>query len=110
MTLGELIDYAMAKPETEETLPFGPDVLVIKVRSKSFLLIPLNSDPLQFNLKCDPDRAVQLREQYEGIVPGYHMNKKHWNTLIMNGTIPAPLIRELIDHSYELVCPSGKKK
>ncbi|MFM9019747.1 MAG: MmcQ/YjbR family DNA-binding protein [Sediminibacterium sp.] len=108
MTLGNLIDYALTKPATEETLPFGPDVLVLKTNGKSFLLVSLNSDPVQFNAKCDPEKALQLREMYEGIVPGYHMNKKHWNTVILDGSVPDKLVRELIDHSYELV--SAKKK
>lgn len=107
MTLGDLIDYAMMKPATEETLPFGPDVLVLKTNGKSFLLISLNSDPVQFNAKCDPEKALQLREMYTGIVPGYHMNKKHWNTILLDGSVPDKLVRELIDHSYELV--SSKK-
>lgn len=107
MTLGDLIDYAMMKPTTEETLPFGPDVLVLKTNGKSFLLISLNSDPVQFNAKCDPEKALQLREMYTGIVPGYHMNKKHWNTILLDGSVPDKLVRELIDHSYELV--SSKK-
>jgi predicted DNA-binding protein (MmcQ/YjbR family) len=109
MTLGDLIDYALTKPETEETLPFGPDVLVLKTNGKSFLLISLNSDPVQFNAKCDPEKALQLREMYDGIVPGYHMNKKHWNTVLLDGTLPLQLVRELIDHSYELVRPRPKK-
>jgi predicted DNA-binding protein (MmcQ/YjbR family) len=109
MTLGDLIDYALTKPETEETLPFGPDVLVLKTNGKSFLLISLNSDPVQFNAKCDPEKALQLREMYDGIVPGYHMNKKHWNTVLLDGTLPPQLVRELIDHSYELVRPRPKK-
>lgn len=103
MTLGDLIDYATMKPATEETLPFGPDVLVLKTNGKSFLLISLNSDPVQFNAKCDPEKALQLREMYTGIVPGYHMNKKHWNTILLDGSVPEKLIRELIDHSYELI-------
>jgi predicted DNA-binding protein (MmcQ/YjbR family) len=110
MTLGDLIDYALTKPETEETLPFGPDVLVLKTNGKSFLLISLNSDPVQFNAKCDPEKALQLRESYNGILPGYHMNKKHWNTVLLDGTLPPQLVRELIDHSYELVRPSASKK
>jgi predicted DNA-binding protein (MmcQ/YjbR family) len=109
MTLGDLIDYALTKPETEETLPFGPDVLVLKTNGKSFLLISLNSDPVQFNAKCDPEKALQLRESYDGILPGYHMNKKHWNTVLLDGTLPLQLVRELIDHSYELVRPRPKK-
>jgi predicted DNA-binding protein (MmcQ/YjbR family) len=103
MNLEQVIDYALAKPETEESLPFGPDVLVVKARGKIFILIPLDSHPLQFNLKCDPERALELREEHAAIVPGYHMNKKHWNTLIMDGSLPATLVKELIDHSYDLV-------
>jgi len=109
MTLGDLIDYALTKPETEETLPFGPDVLVLKTNGKSFLLISLNSDPVQFNAKCDPEKVLLLREMYDGIVPGYHMNKKHWNTVLLDGTLPPQLVRELIDYSYELVRPRPKK-
>jgi predicted DNA-binding protein (MmcQ/YjbR family) len=64
---------------------------------------------VQFNAKCDPEKALQLREMYDGIVPGYHMNKKHWNTVLLDGTLPPQLVRELIDHSYELVRPRPKK-
>jgi predicted DNA-binding protein (MmcQ/YjbR family) len=109
MTLGDLIDYALTKPETEETLPFGPDVLVLKTNGKSFLLISLNSDPVQFNAKCDPEKALQLREMYDGIVPGYHMNKKHWNTVLFEGRIPNKILIEMIDDSYILVLNSLKK-
>ncbi len=107
MNIDQLREYALAKPVTEETLPFGPDVLVMKVNGKVFLLIPLDTDPLQFNAKCDPERAVELREQYASILPGYHMNKQHWNTIILDGSVPMKLVKELIDHSYELV---AKKK
>lgn len=110
MTLGELLDYALAKPDTEESLPFGPDVLVLKTNGKMFLLIPLDTEPVRFNAKCDPERSVVLREQYEGVLPGYHMDKKHWNTVILDGSVPNSLARELIDHSYELIRSSGKKK
>ena len=109
MNLEQVIEYALAKPETEESLPFGPDVLVVKVKGKLFILIPLDSHPLRFNLKCDPERAMELRERYAAITPGYHMNKRHWNTLVMDGTLPPSLVRELIDHSYELVKGGGKK-
>jgi len=108
MNLDQLLEYVLSKPEAEETLPFGPDVLVVKVRGKAFILIPLDAHPLQFNLKCDPERAIELREEHSAIVPGYHMNKRHWNTLVMDGTLPPSLVRELIDHSYELV--KGKSK
>ncbi|MFN3793298.1 MAG: MmcQ/YjbR family DNA-binding protein [Chitinophagaceae bacterium] len=72
-----------------------------------FLLISLDTVPVQFNAKCDPERAIELREQYASILPGYHMNKQHWNTIILDGSVPMKLVRELIDHSYELV---AKKK
>ena len=110
MTLGELLDYALAKPDTEETLPFGPDVLVMKTNGKMFLLIPLDTEQVQCNAKCDPERAIALREEYASIIPGYHMNKKNWNTMILDGSIPRALVYELIDHSYELVRSSVKKK
>lgn len=109
MNIEQLQEYCLQKPGVEETLPFGPDTLVYKVNGKMFLLTGLERHPLQFNVKCDPDRAIELREEYpEHVLPGYHMNKKHWNTIIADGTIPQEQIREFIDHSYELV--RGKKK
>ena len=107
MTLDQLLEHSLTKPHVEESFPFGPDVLVLKVKGKVFLLIPLNTDPLQFNVKCNPERALHLRDEYISIIPGYHMNKKHWNTIILDGTVPSSLIYELIDHSYALV--SAKK-
>ena len=109
MTLDQLLEYALAKPEVEQSLPFGPDVLVLKTNTKMFLLIPLDSDPLRFNAKCDPERAIQLREGYKGIIPGYHMNKKLWNTVLLDGSVPGALVRELIDHSYQLIRAKPKK-
>ena len=103
MMLDQLLDYSLSKADAEEGFPFGPDVLVLKVKGKVFLLISLNKEPIQFNVKCDPERAVELREEYASIIPGYHMNKKHWNTILLDGTVPSKLIYELIDHSYELV-------
>ncbi|MES2371717.1 MAG: MmcQ/YjbR family DNA-binding protein [Bacteroidota bacterium] len=109
MNIEQLQEYCLQKPDVEETLPFGPDTLVYKVNGKIFLLTGLESHPLQFNVKCDPDRAIELREEYpEHVLPGYHMNKKHWNTIIADGTIPQKMIREFIDHSYDLV--RGKKE
>ena len=110
MNIEQLQEYCLQKPDVEETLPFGPDTLVYKVNGKIFLLTGLESHPLQFNVKCDPDRAIELREEYpEHVLPGYHMNKKHWNTIIADGTIPQKMIREFIDHSYELVRGKTKK-
>lgn len=109
MNIETIRDYCLSKEDAEETLPFGPDVLVFKVNSKAFLLLPLDTDELRFNVKCNPELALELREQYASILPGYHMNKKHWNTIIVDGTISSKLIKEWIDHSYELVS-TGKKK
>ncbi|MFT3826263.1 MAG: MmcQ/YjbR family DNA-binding protein [Chitinophagaceae bacterium] len=98
--------YCLAKPAVEETLPFGPDVLVYKVAGKVFLLCPLDTEMMQFNVKCDPDMAVELREQYACVLPGYHMNKKHWNTIIVDGSVSVKLLKEWIDNSYELIVDS----
>ncbi len=106
MDLPDVIDCFLSKPGAEETQPFGPDALVYKVAGKMFALTSPDGFPARVNLKCDPDRAVILREEYESIIPGYHMNKRHWNTLILDGSIPSKLVRELIDHSYELIVAS----
>ena len=90
------------KEVTEET-PFGPEVLVYKVLGKMFATIGLKDEIGQMNLKCDPERAVELRDEYEAIIPGWHMNKKHWNTLVLDESLPADLVSELIEHSYDLV-------
>ena len=109
MDIEQLREYCLSKQDTEETLPFGPDKLVFKVNGKVFLLIGLENYPLRFNVKCDPDMAIDLREQYpENILPGYHMNKKHWNTIIVDSGLTRKLVHEMIDQSYELV--KGKKK
>lgn len=109
MILPEFIDHCLAKKGVEETTPFGPDVLVYKVYGKVFALTAPDEVPSRVNLKCDPDRALDLRDKYEAIIPGYHMNKKHWNTVYLDETVPAELARELIDHSYELVVKGLKK-
>jgi len=106
MNIDTLRAYCLSKPAVEETLPFGPDTLVFKVAGKVFLLTGLDSDPLSFNVKCDPDLAVELRERYDAVQPGYHMNKKHWNTVTVDGSVSGKLLREWIDHSYELVVNS----
>ena len=107
MNIETIRDYCLSKPGAEETLPFGPDVIVFKVNNKSFLLLPLDKEQLQFNVKCDPDLALELREQYSCVLPGWHMNKKHWNTIVVDGSAPSKLMLEWIDHSYDLV---NKKK
>ncbi len=102
--LGEVLDLARRLPGVSEDFPFDFDTLVLRVAGKMFLLTSVSADPVRLNLKCDPGRALELRERYpEHVLPGYHMNKRHWNTLILDGTLPARLIEELIDHSYELV-------
>ncbi len=110
MNIETLSAYCMAKKGVEETFPFGEDTLVFKVMGKMFLLTSLSQRPLQFNAKCDPDRAVELREQYDAIQPGYHMNKQHWNTIMVDGSIPAKLLHQLIDDSYTLIVQSLPKK
>lgn len=96
-------EYCLAKPGVEETLPFGPDTLVFKVMGKMFALTGLDDDEFTVNLKCDPARAQELREHYAEVRPGYHMNKKHWNTVHFEGDLDKDFLRELIDHSYDLV-------
>lgn len=110
MDIESIREYCLSKPRVEEALPFGPDVIVFKVAGKIFLLLPLDAEPLSFNVKCDPDLAEELREQYPAVQPGYHMNKKHWNTVLVDGSVPVKLLKEWIDHSYTLVAPKGGKK
>jgi predicted DNA-binding protein (MmcQ/YjbR family) len=106
MNVETLQEYCLNKPGAEETLPFGPDTLVYKVGGKVFLLTGLNTETLQFNVKCDPDKAIELREEFGCVLPGYHMNKKHWNTIVVDGSVSSKQIKEWIDHSYELVTAS----
>ncbi len=106
MDLADVCAHCLSLPHVEETTPFGPDVLVYKVAGKMFALAIPDEFPPRMNLKCDPDRALELRDRHEGIIPGYHMNKKHWNTLMLDGTLPTKLLRELIEHSYQLVVAS----
>lgn len=108
MNIESLREYCLSKSGVEETLPFGPDTLVYKVNGKIFLITGLDSDPLQFNVKCDPDKALELREEYSCVLPGYHMNKKHWNTIIVDGSVSSKQLKEWINWSYDLV--AGKKK
>ncbi|MES2661561.1 MAG: MmcQ/YjbR family DNA-binding protein [Verrucomicrobiota bacterium] len=106
MDLPDAIARFLSKPGSEETTPFGPDVLVYKVGGKMFALAVPDEFPSRINLKCDPERSVILRDEYDSITPGYHMNKRHWNTLVLDGSLPSKLVGELIDHSYDLVLAS----
>ncbi len=100
--------YCLKKKGVSESFPFDENTLVFKVQSKMFCLMNLTY-PHSINLKCDPERSIILREEYAEIIPGYHMNKKHWNTIDLTGTLKASLIKELIDHSYELTVKKLKK-
>jgi predicted DNA-binding protein (MmcQ/YjbR family) len=103
MDLARLRAYCLSKSRATEGTPFGPDVLVFKVGGKMFALAALDKMPTTVNLKCDPDWALDLRDRYEQVRPGYHMNKKHWNTVEIDGSIPDAELRKMIDHSYDLV-------
>jgi len=110
MFADEARDLLLAQPAAEEGTPFGPEVLVYKVGGKMFATLSPEDVPARTNLKCDPERAIDLRDEHESILPGYHMNKRHWNTLVLDQTLSEKLIRELIEHSYSLVHASLTKK
>ncbi|HHB52031.1 MAG TPA: MmcQ/YjbR family DNA-binding protein, partial [Saprospiraceae bacterium] len=106
----EIRNYCLSKKHTSEGTPFGPEVLVLKVHNKMFALMPLVGD-LSINLKCDPEKAIQLREEYPFVIPGYHMNKKLWNTIqLENQNFDSKLLLEWIDDSYDLVYQKLPKK
>ena len=105
--------FCLSKTAATEGTPFGPEDIVFKVAGKMFAILALEEVPPRVNLKCDPDLALELRDRYEQVEPGYHMNKKHWNTVVLDGVIPEREIRKMIDHSYELVVqslPKAKQK
>ena len=110
MHLEYLREYCLSKKAVEETLPFGPDTLVFKIMGKAFLLCGFENDPLSFNVKCDPEKAIELREEYPCVQPGYHMNKKHWNTISADGSVNDKQLKEWIDNSYDLVVSGLTKK
>ena len=103
MDLEALRTHCLAKPGATEGFPFGPDVLVFKVAGKMFALVNLERLPITVALKCDPDRALLLRDRYAGVQPAYHMSKRHWNGVALRGDVPADVVREWVDHSYALV-------
>ena len=108
MNIIELKKYLNSKPGSTEDYPFGPDTLVYKVMGKMFALFGEDDNPIRINLKCDPDDAIVLRDMYDSVIPGYHMNKEHWNTVILDGIIPDEEIQKMIDESYRLVVKSLK--
>jgi predicted DNA-binding protein (MmcQ/YjbR family) len=110
MNIESLQKYCLSKKGVTEETPFGPDNLVYKVGGKMFLLASLDSIPLQFNVKCDPDEAVQLRDAFPSVLPGYHMSKKHWNTILVDGTVSDKQLQQWIEASYKLVFESLPKK
>ena len=109
MNIETFREYCLSKPAATEGTPFGPDNIVFKVEGKMFALAALDEVPPAVNLKCDPDLALELRDRYEQVRPGYHMNKKHWNTVELDGVIPEREIKKMIDHSYDLVVQSLPK-
>jgi len=109
LNIEELRDYCLQKAGVTEGLPFGEDTLVYKVGEKIFLLISISKGN-RFNVKCDPELAVELREQFTEVIPGYHMNKKLWNTVYMDGSLTIKQLQEMIDHSYDLILKSLPKK
>jgi predicted DNA-binding protein (MmcQ/YjbR family) len=102
MDIESLRDYCITKKGVTESLPFGDDTLVFKMNGRIFALVNLEGE-LSINLKCNPVFAIELRERYSSVTPGYHMNKKHWNTVLLDGSIPDKEVISWIDHSYELI-------
>lgn len=109
MNIEELRSYCLTKVAATESFPFDDVTLVFKVKNKMFALLSLDGDR-GISLKCDPERAVELREKYPAIIPGYHLNKKLWNTIALDGSVAPTLLMELIDHSYQLIVDSLTKK
>ncbi|MDY0081910.1 MAG: MmcQ/YjbR family DNA-binding protein [Ignavibacteriaceae bacterium] len=110
MNIETIHKYCLSKKGAAEDYPFDEETLVFKVGGKMFALIPLEKIPLQINLKCDPEKAVELREEYENVQPGWHMNKKYWNTVIIDENIRWSNVKEWIDHSYDEVVKGLLKK
>lgn len=109
MDVEAVYEHCMQVHQAEVDTPFGPAVLVFKVAGKIFAMMGIDHNPVRLNLKCDPERAINLRAENPSIVPGYHANKKHWNTLMLDGSIAPPTVKELIAHSYDLVVLSLPK-
>jgi predicted DNA-binding protein (MmcQ/YjbR family) len=103
MNFDSLRSYLLSKPEAVEDFPFDATTLVLKVGGKMFAALGIHDEPLRVNLKCDPLKAEILRQRYSAVTPGYHMNKRHWNTVVLDGSVPEEELRAMIDESYELV-------
>ena len=109
MNIETLREYVLQKPLVTEGFPFGETTLVYKVNNKIFLLVPLDTGQLQFNVKCDPDKAIELRDEYpDAVLPGFHMNKKHWNTVIADGSLTNKQLLLMVDDSYNLIVAPSK--
>lgn len=103
MTRDDVLELCAGLPGAVEEYPFGDGVAVFKVGGRMFALLPLDADPAIVNLKCDPDLAVELRERHPAVRPGYHANKRHWNTVVLDGSLDDAELRWLVDHSYDLI-------
>ena len=110
MNVEEIRDHCLLKPAVEECFPFDQNTLVFKVGGKMFLLLDINSNPIEFNAKCQPHYALELREQFHCVKPGFHMNKVHWNTITCDGSAPKKIIFKWIDDSYNLIVEGLPKK
>ncbi len=110
MNIETFRSYCLKKRGVTEHFPFDETTLVFKVLGKMFALTDIATVPMSINLKCDPERAVELRERHDAVRPGWHMNKRHWNTVIIDHTLPDRLIQEWVDHSYDLVVATLPKK
>ncbi|WP_286719548.1 MmcQ/YjbR family DNA-binding protein [Thalassolituus sp. UBA2009] len=103
MDFRTLRTYLLSKPEALEDFPFGPDAYVYKVQDKMFALLYEKDGKARINLKCDPQQAVELRDVFSAVIPGYHMNKSHWNTVLLDGDVPDGELERMVDHSYRLI-------
>jgi predicted DNA-binding protein (MmcQ/YjbR family) len=110
MDAGELRTWCLRQPGATEGFPFGPSTSVFKVAGKMFALSALDRTPLEVSVKCEPELAVGLRASYPAIRPGYHLNKRHWNTITIDGSIPDQLVRDFIEDSYDLIVSALPKK
>ena len=109
MDFNQLRNYLLSKKGTTEELPFGPEALVFKVMGKIFAIVAYQDNPICVSLKCDPEHAEALRAMYRAVTPGYHLNKNHWNTVILDNSIPEKEIFQMVDDSYQLVVKRLKK-